>query len=69
MKSQRRDYEAECSRTTPYPLDDLGLLDEESTNDTVTNAVGATRSTVSTLNGLLSLGDLSVFTGAESGDL
>jgi len=52
-----------------YPLDDLGLFNEESANDSVSDAVGATRSTVSTLNSLLSLGDLSVFTGSESGNL
>lgn len=57
------------SRDWTHPLDDLGLLDEESTNDSVTNAVGASRSTVGTLNGLLSLGDLSVLARAEGGDL
>lgn len=61
---ERRERERET-----YPLDDLGLFNEESANDSVSDAVGATRSTVSTLNSLLSLGDLSVFTGSESGNL
>lgn len=52
-----------------YLLDDLLLLDEESTNDAVLHAVGAARATVRTLDGLLGLGDLGILSGAESRDL
>lgn len=68
--SQPRDVNAgKAGGGETHPLDDLGLLDEESANDAVTDAVGATRSSVSALNGLLSLRDLSVFTGAKGRDL
>ena len=50
-------------------LDDLLLLDQESTNDSVTDAVGAAGTTVSTVDGLLAAGDASVLGGAESRDL
>lgn len=50
-------------------LDDLLLLDQESTNDSVTDAVGAAGTTVGTVNGLLAAGDASVLGGAESRDL
>jgi hypothetical protein len=50
-------------------LDDLLLLDEESADDTVTDAVGAAGATVGTLDGLLGAGDLGVLARAEGGDL
>ena len=50
-------------------LDDLLLLDQESTDDTVLDAAGASRSTVGALDGLLGLGDLGVLAGAEGGNL
>jgi hypothetical protein len=50
-------------------LDDLLLLDEESADDTVTDAVGAAGATVGTLDGLLGAGDLGVLAGAKGGDL
>lgn len=49
-------------------LDDLLLLDQESTDDAVLNAVGASRSTVRTLDGLLGAGNVGVFAGAEGRD-
>lgn len=50
-------------------LDNLLLLDEESADDAVTDAVTASRTTVGALDGLLGLGDVGVLAGAESGDL
>ena len=50
-------------------LDNLLLLDQESTDNAVTDAVGAARSTVRTLDGLLWAGDLSILARAESWDL
>jgi hypothetical protein len=50
-------------------LDNLLLLNQERTNDTVPNTVGTSRSSVRALNGLLGAGDLGVFTGSESWDL
>ena len=50
-------------------LDDLLLLDQEGTDDAVTNAVTASRATVCALNGLLGLGDLGVLARSEGGDL
>lgn len=50
-------------------LDNLLLLDQESTDDAVTNAVGASRSTICTLDGLLWAGDLSILARAKSWDL
>ena len=50
-------------------LDDLLLLDQEGPDDTVTDAVTASRSTVGALDGLLGLGDLGVLAGSESGNL
>jgi len=49
-------------------LDDLLLLDQESTDDAVLDAAGASRSTVGALDGLLGAGDLGVLAGAEGGD-
>ena len=49
-------------------LDDLLLLDQESTDNAVLNAVGASRSAVSALDGLLGAGNLGVLAGAEGGD-
>ena len=50
-------------------LDDLLLLNQESTNDTVADAVAAAGTTVGTLDSLLGLGELSVLAGAEGRDL
>jgi hypothetical protein len=50
-------------------LDDLLLLDQESTDDAVLNAVTAARTTVGTRDVLARTGDLSIFTRAEGGDL
>lgn len=50
-------------------LDNLLLLDQESADDSVADAVTASGTTVGSLDGLLGLGDLSVLAGAESGDL
>ena len=49
-------------------LDDLLLLDQESANNAVLNAAGASRSTVGALDSLLGAGDLGIFAGAESGN-
>ena len=49
-------------------LDDLLLLDQESTDDAVLDAVGASRTTVGALDGLLGAGDGGVLAGAEGGD-
>lgn len=49
-------------------LDDLLLLDQESTDDAVLNAVGASRSAVGALDGLLGAGNLGVLAGAEGGN-
>ena len=50
-------------------LDNLLLLDEESADDAVLDAVGAAGTTVGTLDGLLGAGDLGVLAGTESRDL
>lgn len=50
-------------------LDDLLLLNEESTDDTVPDAVTASGATVCALDSLLGLGDLSVLAGAQGRDL
>jgi len=50
-------------------LDDLLFLDQESADDSVTDAVSATGTTVSTVDGLLAARDAGVLGGAESGDL
>jgi hypothetical protein len=50
-------------------LDDLLLLNEESSDNTVTDTATASRATVGTLDGLLGLADLGVLAGSESGDL
>ena len=49
-------------------LDDLLLLDQESTDDAVLDAAGASRSTVGALDGLLGAGDGGVLAGAEGGN-
>jgi hypothetical protein len=49
-------------------LDDLLLLDQESTDDAVLDAVGASRSTVGALDGLLGARNLGVLAGAEGGN-
>jgi hypothetical protein len=41
-------------------LDNLLLLDQESTNDAVLDAVGASRASICALDGLLWLGDIGV---------
>lgn len=50
-------------------LDDLLLLDEESADDAVLDAVGAAGTTVGALDGLLGAGDGGVLAGAKGGDL
>jgi hypothetical protein len=50
-------------------LDDLLLLDEEGTDNAVTDAATASGTTVGALDGLLGLGDLGVLAGSESGNL
>ena len=50
-------------------LDNLLLFDQESTNDTVSDTVGTTRTTISTADVLLGLGDSSELTRTESLDL
>lgn len=55
-------------RLLEHLLDDLLLLDEESADDAVLDAVGASRTTVGALNGLLGAGDGGVLAGAEGGD-
>ena len=50
-------------------LDDLLLLDQESTDDAVLDAAGASRSTVGALDGLLGAGDGGVLAGTEGRNL
>lgn len=50
-------------------LHNLLLLDQERTYNAVLDTVGAARTTVGTLNGLLGLGDLRVLAGTESRNL
>ena len=49
-------------------LDNLLLLDQESANNAVLNAAGASRSTIGALDCLLGARDLGIFAGAESGN-
>ena len=55
-------------RLLQHLLDDLLLLDQESANDAVLDAVGAARATVGALDGLLGAGDGGVLAGAEGRD-
>jgi hypothetical protein len=55
-------------RLLEHLLDDLLLLDQESTDNAVLDAVGASRSTVRTLDGLLGAGDGGIFAGSEGRD-
>lgn len=50
-------------------LDDLLLLDQESTDDAVLDAASAAGSTVGTADVLLGAGNLRVLPGTEGGDL
>lgn len=50
-------------------LDDLLLLNQESTDDAVLDATSAAGTTVGAADVLLGAGDLSVLAGAEGGDL
>lgn len=50
-------------------LDDLLLLDEESTDDAVADARGAAGATISTVHGLLALRDAREHTGTQGLDL
>ena len=47
-------------------LDDLLLLDKESTDDLLLDSVGRDGTTVSTADGLLGLGDVGVLAGSQS---
>jgi len=49
-------------------LDNLLLLDQESADNTVLNAAGASRSTIGALDRLLGARDLGVFARAKSGN-
>lgn len=50
-------------------LDNLLFLNQEGTNDAVTNALGAARATIGASDGTSALGDTAVLLGAEVGDL
>ena len=50
-------------------LDNLLFLDQEGTNDTILDAVTAAGTTIRSRDGLCWLGDLGVFSWAESWDL
>lgn len=50
-------------------LDNLLLLNQESADDAVLDAVGAPRATVGTLNGLLGARDGGILVGAEGRNL
>jgi hypothetical protein len=54
-------------RLLEHLLDDLLLLDQESADNAVLD-VGASRSTVRTLDGLLGAGDGGIFAGTEGRD-
>jgi len=56
-------------RLLQYLLDDLLLFDQESTNDSVPDAVGASGATVGTLDGLLRSGCSGIFSRSKSWDL
>lgn len=50
-------------------LDDLLLLNQEGSDDTISHAVAASRATVCALHGLLWSGGGGIFSGSESWDL
>lgn len=50
-------------------LDNLLLLDQESTDNPVLDTVGAARATIGTADVLLGARDLGVLAGAQGGDL
>ena len=50
-------------------LDDLLLLNQEGANDAVPDAVGAPRTTIGALDGLLGAGDGGVLAGTEGRNL
>lgn len=50
-------------------LDDLLLLNQESSDNTVSHAVGASRAAICALHGLLGSGGGGVFSGSEGWDL
>jgi hypothetical protein len=56
-------------RLLEHLLDDLLLLNEECSDNTVLDAVRAAGATVRTLDGLLGLGDGGVLAGSEGRDL
>jgi hypothetical protein len=56
-------------RLLQHLLDDLLFFDQESTNDSVPDTVGASGATVGTLNGLLWSGCSGIFSGSKSWDL
>lgn len=51
-----------------HSLDDLLLLNQESSDNSLLDTVGASRTTVSSLDSLLGLGDLSVLSWSQGGD-
>jgi hypothetical protein len=53
------------SRLLEDTLDDLLLLNKESTDDLLLDRVGRNGTTVSTVNGLLGLGDVGVLAGSQ----
>ena len=55
-------------RLLEHLLHDLLLLDQESADNAVLNAVGASRTAVGALDGLLGAADGSVLAGTEGGD-
>ena len=56
------------SRLLKDALDDLLLLNKESTDDLLLDSVGRDGTTVSTADGLLGLGDVGVLAGSQSGN-
>lgn len=49
-----------------HTLNNLLLLDQESSNNSVLDTVGTERATICTLNSLSRLGDISEFSGSQS---
>lgn len=51
-----------------HSLDNLLLLNQESSNNSLLHTVGTSGTTVSSRHSLVGLGDLGVFSGSQSGD-